>query len=84
MKKTASVPTEKLACFIILAESEGVETDKQCVCFVLAAEVLVLHGTMWGMKSLLKDGASRQLSSRRRNSSLMCTNQLVKELFRNL
>lgn len=77
MKKT----TEKLACFIILAESEGVGTDKQCVCFVLAAEVLVLHGIMWGMQSLLKDGTSRQISSRRGNFSLMCTNQLVKELF---
>ena len=50
MKETALIPIEKLACFVILAESEGVGIDKQCVCFVLAAELLVLHGMMWGMQ----------------------------------
>lgn len=50
MKETALIPIEKLACFVILAESEGVGIDKQCVCFVLAAELLVLHGMTWGMQ----------------------------------
>lgn len=61
MKKTAQIPAENLACFIILAELEGVGIEKQHVCFMIAAEVLVLHGVMWGTQTLLEDGASRQL-----------------------
>jgi len=51
MKKAAQFPTENLACFIILAEIEGVGIEKRHVCFVIAAEVLVLCGVVGGMQT---------------------------------
>lgn len=72
MKETALIPTETLAFFVILAESEGVGIDKQRVCFVLAAELLLVHGMTWGMQRVLKDKASQQ-SSLRRHSFLKGT-----------
>lgn len=63
MKKTAQIPAEILACVIILAEWEAVGIEKQCVCFVVAAEALVLHRLTWEIKTLLEDGVSRQLYS---------------------
>lgn len=62
MKKTAQIPAEILACVMILAEWDAVGIEKQCVCFVVAAEVLVLHRLTWEIKTLLEDEVSRQLS----------------------
>lgn len=63
MKRTARIPAENLGYFIILSELEGVGIETQHVCFVIATEVLVLDGVMWGMLTLLDGGASEQISS---------------------
>lgn len=54
--------------------------EKQCVCFVVEAEVLVLHRLIWEIKTLLEDGVSRHLSSIGKTLFFsMFTNQATKE-----
>lgn len=84
MKKTAQIPADILACVIILAEWEAGEIEKQCVCFVVAGEVLVLHRLTWEIKTLLEDGISRQLSSGICWLFPCLQTKLVKKLFANL
>lgn len=82
-EKDSPDPNREPGLFIILAELEGVGIEKQRACFVIPAEMLVLHGVMWGMKALLEHGASRQLSSRRCCFLQCLQTKLLKKLFGN-
>lgn len=62
----------------------GSGNKKQRVCFVVAAEVLVLHRLTWEIKTLLEDGVSRQLFSGICGFLPCSQTKLVKKLFANL